>query len=339
MSGRRDLVNVTSSVSQYDVVIVGGGPAGVSAGLVLGRCGRRVVVIDAGKPRNYAARAMHNYMSRDGRPPRDVMDVGWSELAKYGVERRAGRVTEADCRKEGFDVRLESGEMLASRKLLLATGVRDELPTVKHFAAFYGLGVHHCPYCDGYEYRGKVIAAYGLGRPGVGLALNLLTWSDKITVCTDGRRLTSKDRRELSHFGIALRDDAIDCLEAERGEPTPGAEEPLRRVVFRSGPPLEVAALFFNTGQTQRSDLPLRLGCAMNRAGGVAHDARQRTSVAGLYLAGDASKDVQFVIVAAAEGAKAGVAINTDLQKEERSAVMGLVRPTPAPAPEQLAGI
>src|ERR1051325_771456 len=188
-----------------DVVIVGGGPAGLSAALVLARCRRRGVLIDAGPPRNYASRGIHNLLTRDGIDPMELLRLGRAEVTALGVEFRQGLVKKAFREEAGFCVELASGERLCSRALLLATGVLDELPSVKNLESFYGLGVHHCPYCDAYEYADQSIAAYGHGRPALGLAQNLLTWSPAVTALTDGHALSSEERELAAAPGVAVR--------------------------------------------------------------------------------------------------------------------------------------
>lgn len=305
----------------YDAIIVGGGAAGMSAGLVLARCRRSVLILDAGRPRNHAAQRLHNYLTRDGVAPHRFIQLARREFARYGGEFRSGRVVAAARVKGGFQVTIERGKARKSRLLLLATGVVDELPPIRNARAFYGRGVHHCPYCDAWQYRDKRIAAYGLGRTGVGLALSLATWSADVTVITDGAAMDGATRRKSAEFGIALREEKVVRIVSRRGQSRPSSRDPLGFIEFTKGPDLPVAALFFNTDQTQRSALPRLLGCRMDDEGGVIHDKRQRTGVEGLYLAGDASKDVQFVVVAAAEGAKAGVAMNSDLQTRDRRQV------------------
>lgn len=299
---------------RYDAIIVGGGPAGLSAAVILARCCRSVLVLDAGRPRNYAAMHVHNFLTRDGVPPARLLELGRAEVESYGGQFRRGVVTSGSCEPDGFTIHLEGDQVEQSRTLLLATGVSDVLPAISNVAEFYGHGVHHCPYCDAWEVRDKPLAAFGEARAGLGLALSLLTWSPQVTIVSNGQPLTAEVRRRARQAGVGVREEKIVRLETERGMTRPGDGDPMGRIVFESGPPLPVAAMFFNTDKVQRSNLAMQLGCKLNREGGVMHDRKQRTGVRGLYLAGDASFDVQFVIVAAAEGAKAGVAMNRDLQ-------------------------
>jgi thioredoxin reductase len=249
--------------------------------------------------------------------PRRFLDQGRRDARRYGVEFRRAVVTRARAVRGGFAVR--AGRRFTSRVLLLATGVVDELPAIANLRAFYGRGVHHCPYCDGWEYRDKPLAAYGPGRQGLGLALSLRTWSRNVTVITNGVAAEGAVCRTAARYGINMRTEVIDRFVSRRGARRASRSDRLGRIVFRSGPDLRLAALFFNTDQVQRSGLPARLGCRTTPEGGVLRDRRQRTGVPGLYLAGDASVDVQFVIVAAAEGAKAGLAMNRELQERDRA--------------------
>lgn len=312
----------------YDVLIVGGGPAGLSAALVLGRCRRRVLVVDSGQPRNAAARAMHGYLSRDGIRPRELLQLGRAEVERYGVEVLDAEVDSARGLSAGeatgcralFEVVTGDNRRFRSRKLLLATGVRDILPPIVGAEKYYGHGLHHCPYCDGWEHRDGSLAAYGAGHAAVGLALSLRTWSDRVTACTGGKRVGPKDRERLARNGIALRTERVARLD--------GGEDVLQRIVFESGPPLECDALFFDTEQVQRSRLPAMLGCETKKQNQIRTHDKQHTCMPGLFLAGDADGDVQFVIVAAAEGARAATAINRELQDEDRGEVA--VPPRPA---------
>jgi thioredoxin reductase len=296
----------------YDVIVVGAGPAGLSAALILGRCRRRVLVCDSGRPRNAASQAMHGYLTRDGVSPREFLDLGRAQLEQYDTVQVIDVAVEAaTCQGANrFSVTLATGETHVARKLLLATGVVDHVPQIPGFAELYGRSVFHCPYCDGWEIRDEPWAVYGKGERAYGLALELTTWTRDMVVCTDGpAEMDGRQRARLDRLGISVREDKVVRLE--------GADGILSRVVFAAGDPLARRALFFTTGQEQRSQLALALGCEFNDKGTVRTGKYETTHLAGLYVAGDASRAVQWVVVAAAEGAEAAFAINTDLLRED----------------------
>jgi thioredoxin reductase len=296
----------------FDVVVVGAGPAGLSAALILGRCRRSVLVCDTGRPRNAASLALHGYLTRDGIPPNEFLALGRRDLDKYDTVRLTSvGAAAAECEAGGrFKVTLEDGEVVISRKLLIATGVVDNLPEIDGIRELYGRSVFHCPYCDGWELRDQPIAVYGKGSHALGLSLELTAWSRDLVLCTDGpSELDAEGLATLERHGIAVREDRVTALEGRDGI--------LERLVFGHGDPLPRRAMFFTTGQSQQSKLALDLGCAMNDKGTVATGTYETTHLPGLFVAGDASRAVQWVIVAAAEGAEAAFAINSDLLKED----------------------
>lgn len=306
--------------SKFDVIIVGAGPAGLSAALVLGRCRRRVLICDAGQPRNGASHGLHLFLTRDGIEPAEFLSIARAQLKPYAtVEFRRGLVTQARRIDDHFEIVMrhhasagngEKDERLVGRKILLATGVTDELPQIKGIEEFYGTSVFHCPYCDGWEMRDRAIAVYGRGENGSGLAVELMLWSRDVVLCTDGpSELTTENRERLARHNISIREEPIERLEGRDGQ--------VEKIVFRQGEPLAVNALFFSTGQHQGSDLAKQLGCSFNEQDCVDTGDYEVTSVPGVYAAGDASRLVQFVIVAASEGAQAAVAINKELIKED----------------------
>ena len=306
--------------SKFDVIIVGGGPAGLSAALVLGRCRRRVLVCDARQPRNAASHGLHLFLTRDGIKPAEFLSIAREQLQPYPtVELREGLVTKASRLDDGFELVLtdprnagngKEGQRVVGRKLLLATGVVDELPNIEGIDEFYGRSVFHCPYCDGWEMRDRAIAVYGRGENGSGLAVELLLWSRDVILCTDGpSELSAEDRESLEHHKVNVREEPIARLEGKNGQ--------VERIMFQTGEPLEVTAIFFSTGHRQKSDLAKQLGCKLNNQDCVDTGDYEVTSVPGVYAAGDTSRLVQFVIVAAAEGAQAAVAINKELIKED----------------------
>jgi thioredoxin reductase len=295
----------------FDVIIVGAGPAGLSAALVLGRCRRRVLICDAGHPRNAMSRGLHGFLTRDGIEPAEFLRIGREQLRQYEtVELRETEVTDARRVAESFELTLADGERVASRKLLLATGVVDDLPEIEGLADFYGTGVFHCPYCDGWEMRDQPLAVYGRGENGAGLAVELTLWSRNLVLCTDGpSQLSEVELERLAQHKIPVREDRIASLQGTSGV--------LERIVFTSGETIELRGMFFSTGQRQGSDLPKKLGCEFTEQGCVNTGEYEITNVPGVYVAGDASRLVQFVIVAASEGAQAAVAINKELMQED----------------------
>lgn len=299
-------------MEHYDVIVVGGGAAGLSAALLLGRSRRSVLICDAGKPRNWSSDALHGYLSRDGIPPAQLLALGREELARYPSVTLIGDTVVDIWPKAGrFEVALASSGNASARKILLATGVADELPAIEGIESFYGKTVHHCPYCNGWEHRDQPIAVYGGREKGAKLALMMKQWSPDVVLCTDGRPLPSAEtRRQLEANGIAMRTGRIRRLE--------GAGAELEHIVFTDGGVLPRRALFFTVGQHQRSNLFQALGVGQGPRGGLnARWPSCNTGVDGVYVAGDASRDVQLFVVGVAEGACAALAINKALLAED----------------------
>ncbi len=297
----------------YDVIVVGGGPAGLSAALVLGRCRRKVLVCDAGNPRNARSNAMHGFLSRDGTNPAEFLLMAREEVKRYGVAIHEGTVMAATGCDGSFELTLLDEKRLRTRKLLLATGVIDRVPQIEGIDALYGKSVHHCPYCDGWEYADAPIAVYGSGHTGAGLAIGMRTWTKDIVLCSNGpAKLSARDREQLARCGIEIYDKCIARLEGTAGK--------LERIEFDDGSSISRRAIFFSTGNVQRSNLPGSLGCMVNEKGAVrTRRGGQQSSVTGVWVCGDAAQDTQYVIVAAAEGAKAAMAINKAFQKEDQA--------------------
>jgi thioredoxin reductase len=294
----------------WDCIIVGGGPAGLSAALMLGRCRRRVLLCDLGQQRNNRSHALHGYLTRDGIAPAEFLRLARRELGRYGtVECRELEIVEATRVDGGFSLRGADGTGLRSRKLLLATGVMDELPELDGLDALYGTSVHHCPYCDAWEWRDRPLAAYGEGEEALGLALSLTFWSADVLLCTGGATLPGDASGRLAAAGVRVREEPVTRLEGREGR--------LERIFFAAGEPAARSALFVVARQRQRSSLAERLGCRFTERGTVNTGTCEVTNIPGLFVAGDASKEAQFVSVAAAEGTEAAMAIHRALMKED----------------------
>ena len=262
---------------------------------------------DAGQPRNARSQALHGYLTRDGTPPLEFIRLGREELRRYGIEPREVAVTEVIRRHDHFEVVLATGERVRTWTVLLATGVEDDVPAIPGVDECYGRSVHHCPYCDGWEVRDRRVAVLGEAVSPVGLALALKTWTSRLIALTNGRvRISRAQRHQLAAEQIELYQAPIAHVEHDAGRMT--------AVVLTSGERVACDAMFFTAPQRQQCELARRLGCEFTRKGTVKTDNLGNTCVPGIYVVGDASRDVQFVIVAAAEGAKAGVAINKALQ-------------------------
>ena len=300
----------------FDVVIVGAGCAGLSAALVLGRSLRRVLVCNGGAPRNTTSPGVYGFFTRDGTKPANLLRLGQEQLEPYtSVEVRTARVQTIAPMAVGFQLTAEGETGRAShftaRKVLLATGVDDELPPLDGMRDLWGTGVLHCPYCHGWEVRDQPLAVYGRNRSVTGLALLVSRWSKDVVVCTDGPGgLTNNARRRLSQQRIQVREEEISHLEGS-------GSGKLRHIVFQNGDKLARAAVFVHAHQHQRSIWVEKLGCRLTRKGAIWVDKKGQTSIPSLYAAGDATPGLQQALLAAAKGAEAAININETLTREE----------------------
>jgi thioredoxin reductase len=291
----------------YDVVVVGGGAAGLSAALVLGRARRRVAVVDAGSPRNAAAAHMQGFLSRDGMPPADLLAAGRAEVTGYGVELVEGQVVGIDA---GFVVRLAAGRVLTARRILVATGVRDDLPDIPGVRERWARDLLHCPYCHGWEVRDQPIGVLGTHPGSVQHVLLVRQWSDDVIFFAHTYDLTSAERIQLEARGIRVVSGEVARLVVDADRLT-GVELVDRQVFART-------AVFIRPGNVPHADgLLTGLGCEVNEAGFATVDATGRTSAAGVWAAGNVVDPRAQVITSAGAGSAAAIAINADLVQED----------------------
>jgi thioredoxin reductase (NADPH) len=284
----------------FEVAIVGGGAAGLSAAVVLGRSLRRVVVVDAGEPRNAPAAHMHNFLSRDGMPPAELLALGRAEAQRYGVEMVSGRVAAAVRTADGFDLSLANGDTLSALRLLIATGLTDELPDVPGLRERWGRDVIHCPYCHGYEVRAQPIGVLGGEARSVHLALMARQLSPDVVFFQHTLdQLDAADRAEFHARDIRVVAGTVARVVTEHDQLT-GVQLSDGSIVARS-------ALFVAPKFVPNDALLHALGAELTS------DPTGRTSVGGVWVAGNVVDAGAFVINAAAEGARAGAAINIDL--------------------------
>jgi thioredoxin reductase len=301
----------------YDCIVVGAGPAGLSASLFLARYRRQVLTFHYHSPRNIYSHGIHGFLGHHNILPVDLLARGREEVELHG-----GRIIEACVMKaeplgeERFRIHVGDGEAVRhaydTRRLLLTTGLRDLLPDCAGFRDFYGTTVFHCPDCDGYEVTGKRVAVFSRGKPGAELALYLLTWTDQITLITD-EEMPEAFARKLAEFNISCMQQSIERLTGDT------EERKLERVIFANGEALECDALFFHLGTEPASQLHTQLGCKLDEECGLVWiDEEQQTSIKGVYAAGDLTPKSQLAVVAAAEGAMAAIQIHHSLIADER---------------------
>ncbi len=301
----------------YDVLIIGAGSAGLAAALTLGRCCRRVLLADGGPPRNADSPAVHNFLTRDGIRPAELLRLGRAELAPYPTVEIAPLAIETlsrdgrHFRATGRTTDTDAPRALLARAVLLATGVADVLPPLPGFRALWGRGVLHCPYCHGYEVRQLPLAVFGHGRAAINQALLVSRWSADVVLLTHGGAVPSdRARRQLRRQRIGVEARPVARLV---GNP----DGSVRCVEFEDGTYLERSAVFITAAQEQRSGLVAALGTRLTAKGAVWTDRNNETTVPGLFAAGDASPGTQQALLAAAQGSQAGICLHEKLTREE----------------------
>lgn len=305
------------NATRYDAVVVGAGSAGLSAALFLGRSRRRTLVLDGGEPRNAPSSAVHYFFTRDGTPPSELLRIGREQLEPYpDVELRKARATGAGGSNGDFEVELEDGTTVGTRKILLATGVYDEVPQRPGFRELWGRGIYHCPYCHGWEVRDRPLAVLARAEHLAMRAALIRNWSRDLIALTDGvPGLDAESRDRLDSLGVPLKEERISRLEGD------GAGG-LRRILFEDGSEIAREGLFYTPPQRQRSNLADVLGCETEDVPLPATVVKsgpmtRETTVPGVYVAGDAGTMLQGAIMAASSGASAAAFINHSLIDED----------------------
>ncbi|MFF2074958.1 NAD(P)/FAD-dependent oxidoreductase [Kitasatospora sp. NPDC058162] len=309
------------TAGRYDAVVVGAGPAGLNAALVLGRARRRVAVVDAGEPRNAPAAHMQGFLSRDGMPPAALLAVGREEVARYGVDLIDGRVEHvehAGPAELGFVVHLAGGPVLHARRIVVATGLRDGLPDLPGLAERWGRDVLHCPYCHGWEVRDRPLGVLGTGPGAVNQALLLRGWSADVVLFAHTQELTGADRERCAARGVRVVEGRIVRVVADDGR--------LRGVELDTGQVVTREAVFVFPQPVPRDALLFGLDCARDDNGWVTTDRTGRTSVPGVWAVGNVVDPRAQVIVAAGMGAAAAFALDHDLVDEEIGRAVALCR-------------
>jgi thioredoxin reductase len=313
-ASRESNLHVASRMTaRYDVAIVGGGPAGLSAAIWLARYLHKVVVVDSGDPRNWETRGINGYLGHHGIRPPELRALGIAEGAKFGVDYVNGIVDEATNETgDLFAIRIREGTVIEAQRILLAIGVKDVWPDIPGLERCYGETIHVCPDCNGYETRDKKTVVVGKGRKAVGMALALTTWTRKIVICTNGEKPEMEQELldQLKALNIPVLDQPIKCVVSKSSE--------ISGIDLEGGMSLDCERLYFAIGQYPADDLGAQLGCKRDELGRLVIDERNHTSVKNVFAAGDIAPGPQLAICAAASGAVAAVALHASLVPETR---------------------
>jgi thioredoxin reductase len=302
----------------YDCIVIGAGPAGLSASLFLARYLHRTLTFHHNSPRNEYAHGVHGFLGHHGIRPGELLTRGRDEVTSHGGLIIEACVTAVEAvSPERFRVFAGDGgaeqKVFDARRLVLATGLRDLTPDCPGFREFYGSSVHHCPDCDGYEVKNKRVAVLAHGKNAAGFTANLLTWTGQLTLLTDQGEIPKDDAAKLAALDVAIRTERVVGLEGDK------STRQLQRVLFAEGEPLECDALFFNLGTKLATGFHEELGCRLDPECDLLWvDETQQTSVKGVYAAGDITPNSQLAVVAAAEGAMAAIHIHRSLIPDER---------------------
>ena len=297
----------------YDVAVVGGGPAGLTAALWLGRYLHSVALIDSGDPRNWETRGINGFLGAQGIRSPELRAKGRADAALFGVELVDDEVSRIhNTNGERFVIDLYHGRTIEARRMLLAIGIKDIWPDIPGLSDCYGETAHVCPDCDGYETRGRKTVVIGSGRKAVGMALSLTTWTGKIVICTNGQPadMEAKHLEKLKALNIPVLEAKVNRIMSKDHE--------IRCINLDGGMQLDCDRLYFAIGQYPADDLGAQLKCKRNDLGLIEIDEHYHTSVLNVFAAGDIVGGAQLAIAAAADGAIAALAIHASLVPDSR---------------------
>jgi thioredoxin reductase len=297
----------------FDCAIIGGGPAGLNAALILGRARRNIILFDDNNPRNAVTHKSHGFVTRDGIKPKEFREIAHKELDRYpSITYTETKVTTVIKSNPLFELVTSENERYQSKTIIIATGLKDVLPTIENIYDYYGKSLFHCPYCDGWELRDKpLVVIIGEQAQGFHFIQTIYNWSKDLIVCTNGdafRNSTQKDL--LQNKGIKIMENKIKNFVGERGQ--------MEKIIFEDGESVLRKGGFVMPQLVQASDFGKQFGCEYNPLGGIIVDSFGRTNIKGIYAAGDASViNPAQIIIAAAEGVRAAAGVNSDLTQIE----------------------
>lgn len=297
--------------NQFDVIIVGGSYSGLSAAMALGRALRKVLVIDAGNPCNKQTPHSHNFLTNDGKTPKEIGTLARQQVQNYPtVFFHDGFATAGIKTEKGFIIQTDAGESYTSRKLVFATGIKDIMPPIPGFAESWGISVLHCPYCHGYELRHQTTGILANGDAAFELASLISNWTKHLTLYTNGpSSLTDEQKAKLEKNQISIVEAVIDRLDHTQGS--------IKQILFKDGSNAPVKAIYARLPFVQHSSIPQELGAELTQDGFIKIDPAHRTSIQGLYACGDNTTKMRTVANAVSMGTTTGFMVNKELIEED----------------------
>lgn len=291
----------------FDVIIVGGSYSGLAAGMTLGRALRKVLIIDSGKPCNQQTPHSHNFITQDGKTPKEIATLARQQVGKYDtVTFLDGLATAGAKTEKGFEIQTASGETFGATKLIFATGVRDIMPDLPGYAECWGISVIHCPYCHGYEVRNERTGILGNGEYGFEFSGLISNWTKDLTLFTNGpSTLTAEQTAKIKSHDIKIVESEVEKLEHAQGH--------LQKIIFKDGTATSLKALYARPPFQQHCTIPEMLGCELTEGGYVKIDASQKTTIPGIFACGDNTIRMRSVANAVAMGTTAGVSVNREI--------------------------
>ena len=303
--------NQMTESENFDVIIVGGSYSGLAAGMALGRALRHVLIIDAGEPCNRQTPHSHNFITHDGKTPKEIATLARQQVEKYEtVKFFSGLATNGVKTENGFEIQTQSGETFKAKKIIFAAGIKDIMPNIEGYAECWGISVLHCPYCHGYEVRNEITGILGNGDFGFEFSMLISNWTKDLTLFTNGKSaLTAEQTVKIISHNIKISEGEIEKLEHNNGY--------IQNIIFKDGTKSYVKAIYAYSRFLQHCTIPETLGCELNDQGYIKTDPLQKTTVHGIYSSGDSTTRLRTVANAVATGTTAGMMANKEIIEEE----------------------
>jgi len=297
--------------NNFEVIIIGGSYSGLSAAMSLGRALRNVLIIDSGNPRNKQTPHSHNFLTQDGKTPNQISTIAKEQVSQYKtIKFYSGLAISGTKTEKGFEIKTQVGDLFYSKKLILATGLRDIMPDIKGFAECWGISVIHCPYCHGYEVKNEKTGILGNGDYGFEFSRLVYNWTKDLTLYTNGKSILTKEQTDkLIKHDIPIVEKEIDGFEHVNGQ--------IQNIVFNDNSKTSITTIYARPELIQHSEIPVQLGCELTEQGAVKVDASQRTTIYGVFACGDNSNSSRDVALAVSAGMVAGGTVNKEIIQEE----------------------